>query len=199
MLNPAKDINTEDNILDGAIKSFLEYGIKRSTMTGIASYAKISPATLYRRYSSKDGLLSAVIQREALRFIDTVESQVDRTNPAREQIIDCFVAFTKTLSENKLLERLLTTEPEMLLPLLTTNALPLLTAGREYLAESIVRLQTEGQLPQFNAQEVAELMARLSLSLTLTTGGVINTSCEESARKFAQEHIIALLRLPTFE
>jgi AcrR family transcriptional regulator len=191
------DSTSDPAILDGAMSAFLDFGIRRASMNEIAKRAHISPATLYRRFANKTALVEAVVLREAREFVVAVDNRVDRAASAREQVVEGFVAFTVMLAGNRLLRRLLITEPETILPQLTIGAAPTLALGRAYLAETLRRLQEEEGLPRFDVDGVAEICARLALSLALTPDGIIPIDDEAAARKFADEHITALVRLPS--
>lgn len=182
-----------ERILDGALSAFLDFGMRRTSMAEIAKRAGLSPATLYRRFAQKQDLVAAVAIREARRFVQSVDARVDRSAPAGEQIVDGFVAFTSGLRENRLLRRQLETEPEDALPELTLRAGPFLALGRGYLAEHIRRLQADGELAPFDPEPMAEIFARLALSLVLTPDGVIPVDDPAAARRFAAEHLVPLL------
>ncbi|NMN95725.1 TetR/AcrR family transcriptional regulator [Antrihabitans stalactiti] len=182
-------------ILDGALAAFLDFGIKRTSMNEVAKRSGVSPATLYRRYSSKNAVVQAVGLREAVRFVEAVDARIDRSAPVEEQVTEGFVAFATTLANNRLLRRLLTTEPDVVLPFLTTNAGPLLAVGRAYLAADLRVMQQSGGLPEYDADYVAEILARLALSLALTPDGLIPIDDDAAARDFARAHIGALVRV----
>ena len=182
-------------ILDGALEAFLDFGIKRTSMNEVAKRSGVSPATLYRRYSSKNAVVQAVGLREAGRFVEAVDARIDRSAPIEEQVTEGFVAFATTLANNRLLRRLLTTEPDVVLPFLTTNAGPLLAVGRAYLAADLREMQATGGLPEYDADYVAEILARLALSLALTPDGLIPIDDDAAARDFARAHIGALVRV----
>lgn len=184
----------QPEILDGALSAFLEFGIRRTSMGEVAKRSKLSPATLYRRFAQKGDIIRAVAIREARRFIDEVDARIDQGASAEEQVVEGFVAFTQGVRRNKLLTRLLVTEPEFTLPLLTTEAGPFLALGRDYLAGITRRLQAEGKLQAYEAEPVAEILARLALSLVLTPDGLIPVDDVEAARSFARDHILALVR-----
>jgi AcrR family transcriptional regulator len=183
------------DLLDGALSAFLDFGIRRANMSEIARRAGISPATLYRRFAQKSDVVSAVGLREVRRFLGEVDKRVDIAATAEEQIVALFVGFLGGLRRNKLLTRLLDTEPEMVLPLLTVRGAPVLALGRDYLADVITRLQAAGALLDYDPLPVAELLARLALSLALTPQTTIPLHDDEAAREFARQHIVVLYRL----
>lgn len=182
-------------VLDGALSAFEEFGIRRSSMSEIARRAGISPATLYRRFAQKSDVVLAVGLREVRRFLAAVDAEVDSTLPAQEQIVALFVAFLSGLRRNKLLARLLDSEPETVLPALTVNGWPVLALGRDYLAAIIRRLQAEGAAEAYDPDPVAEMIARVALSMALTPHTGLPLDDEAAARAFAREHITLVYRL----
>lgn len=196
LLGGDPDSEGDPAILDGALDAFLDFGIKRTSMGEIAKRSGVSPATLYRRYASKSAVITAVGFREARRFVAEVDGRVDRSAPPRAQVTEGFVAFATTLAQNKLLRRLLVTEPDVTLPYLTTEAGPLLAVGRAYLAATLHDIQPENGMTDSEVQQVAEIFARLALSLALTPDGVIPLDDDAAARRFAESHLAGLVRIP---
>ncbi|MFE7799848.1 TetR/AcrR family transcriptional regulator [Nocardia sp. NPDC057440] len=186
-------------VLDAALLAFLDFGIKRTSMVEVARRCGLSLATLYRRFASKSDLIQAVGLRQARQFIDevdaTLQRQVDRDASAEDQIVELFVAFLNGLRGNKLLDRLLKTEPEIVLPYLTVKGAPVIEMGRDYLAEFITRLQGEGKLPDYDPEPLAEMIARTAVSLALTPQTVIPLGDDVAARKFARDHIVVSFRV----
>ncbi|AYF78380.1 TetR/AcrR family transcriptional regulator [Nocardia yunnanensis] len=184
-----------EQLLESALSAFLDFGIKRTSMGEIARRAGISPATLYRRFESKNDLVAAVGVREAQLFIAQIDERVRAANgtPGNEQMVEIFVAFIIQLANNKLLQRLLRTEPDTVLPRLTTEAGPILAVGRTYLAEKLRELQAAGDVPAFDADLVAEVLARLGQSLVLTPDGLIPLTDETAAREFARRTVLPMI------
>jgi len=182
-------------VLDGALSAFEEFGIRRSSMSVIAARAGISPATLYRRFAQKSDVVLAVGLREVRRFLAAVDAEVDAALPAEDQIVALFVAFLSGLRRNKLLARLLDTEPETVLPALTVNAAPVLMLGRDYLAAIIRRLQASGAAEEYDPEPVAEMIARVALSMALTPQTTLPLQDEAAAQAFARRHIAVVYRL----
>ncbi|MCX4096056.1 TetR/AcrR family transcriptional regulator [Nocardia sp. alder85J] len=181
-------------VLDAALLAFLDFGIKRTSMTEVARRGGLSLATLYRRFAGKSELVQAVGLWQARRFVEQVDAavqrQIDRDADAEDQIVELFIAFLDGLRRNRLLERLLATEPEIVLPYLTTRGAPVIELGRDYLAEFVTRLQAEGKLPHYDPLPIAEMVARTSLSLALTPQTVIPIDDDAAARRFARAHVV---------
>ncbi|MFJ1457837.1 TetR/AcrR family transcriptional regulator [Nocardia wallacei] len=192
--------NNQAQVLDAALLAFLDFGIKRTSMVEVARRGGLSLATLYRRFAGKSDLIQAVGLRQARQFIDQVDAavqrQIDRDASAEDQIVELFVAFLDGLRRNRLLDRLLKTEPEIVLPYLTVQGGPVIELGRDYLAEFIARLQAEGKLPQYDPQPLAEMIARSSLSMALTPQTVIPLDDDAALRRFARDHVVPGFRIP---
>jgi AcrR family transcriptional regulator len=194
----AAPVDTADRntVLDAALDAFIDFGVRRTSMGEIARRARLSPATLYRRFAQKSDLVQAVGLREVRRFLEAVDRRVDTTTSAEEQIVALFVSFAQGLRRHKLLQRVLATEPELVLPELTVRGGPVLELGRDYLAEFLRRLQDEGALPSYDPLPVAELMARVALTMALLPETRIPLGTDHAARRFARDHIAALCLLP---
>jgi AcrR family transcriptional regulator len=190
------DEPAQKSLLDAALNAFLDFGIKRTSMGEVARRAGLSVATMYRRFDQKSDLIQAVGLREVSRFIEAVDCQVDRTASAEEQITELFLGFTHGLRGNELLTRLLQTEPELVLPRLTIEGYPVIELGRDYLVEFIHRLQDEGKLPDYDATPVAEIIARVSLSMALTPQTSLPMNDDDAARRFVRQHIAVAFGLP---
>ncbi|WP_227983319.1 TetR/AcrR family transcriptional regulator [Nocardia spumae] len=182
-----------EQLLESALSAFLDFGIKRTSMGEIARRAGISPATLYRRFESKNDLVEAVSVREAQRFVTDIEQRVGSIADNEDQLVEIFVVFITSLAHNELLRRLLRTEPELILPRLTTEAGPILEVGRVYLADKLRGLPQADADPGFDADLIAEIMARLAQSLALTPDGLIPLSDEQAARAFARRTLLPMV------
>ena len=109
-------VDDRDPVLDAALAAFLDFGIRRTSMGEIARRAGISPATLYRRYAAKSDVVMAVGLREATRDIATIDARVDTSAPPEEQLTQMYLEVSRRVRGNKLLRRVLDTEPETVLP-----------------------------------------------------------------------------------
>ncbi|HEX9339412.1 MAG TPA: TetR/AcrR family transcriptional regulator [Pseudonocardiaceae bacterium] len=188
---PADD--TSRRVLDAALTAFLDFGIRRTSMNEIAKRAGLGVATVYRRYPQKDQLVEAVILREAGRFVAEVDRRVGTVSSATDIAVEGFVAVVVGIREHPLLRRLLVTEPEIVLPMLTLRGGPVLAVGRGYLAGVIRRLRADGAIPDCDPEPVAELLARIAHSLLLTPDGCIPGEDDEATRRFARSHVAPIL------
>ncbi len=129
------------------------------------------------------------------RLIEDVDAGLDPSAPADTQIVELSMACMREIRANALLQRLLATEPEVVLPLLTVQGGPVLELGRAYLAGRIrvlARCDAPPQ-PDVDADAVAELLARLTLSLALLPESRIPFDDDVALRAFARHHIVPML------
>lgn len=185
-----------DRALDGALDAFLDFGIRRASVNEISRRCGISPATLYRWYGSKDGIVAAVTVRETRRFLTELETHIDRDAPPEDQLAEVSVMVARRLRDQPLLRRLIETESEDILPRLTTHGWPIIRAGADYLTGHIERLMDEGALERFDPEPLAEILARVTHSLLLTPTTSLRLDDDDTIRSDARETFRWLLRLP---
>src|SRR3954452_8672716 len=187
---PPADATTE-RILAAALTQFENFGIRRTTMEDVARQARVSRVTVYRRFAQKERLVEAVILREAHRFFAELEAAVVRFDSVEDRIVEGFARTLAAAREQRLLNRLLDTEPELLLPHLTTEGGPVLAAGTAFLARQM-RIARSG-VPAHEMRAVAELVARLVLSFLLTPESGLALESPAEVRRFARRYVAPLM------
>ena len=181
----APDDPTRDRVLAAALAQFEDFGIRRTTMEDVARRAGLSRVTIYRRFPGKERLVEAVILGEAQRFFAELEAAVAGIDSAEERIVEAFAHTLAAAREQRLLNKLLHSEPEMLLPHLTVEGGPVIAAGTGFLAAQM--RQAGSRVADID--QTAEVVARLVLSYMLTPG--LETAAE--ARRFARRYIAPLM------
>ncbi|NLD78598.1 MAG: TetR/AcrR family transcriptional regulator [Acidimicrobiales bacterium] len=108
---------TRDRILQAGIEAAAIHGIARLTVGDVAKRAGVSRPTLYKHFKSKDALVAAAVEREADRMVKQVivAELPDEPHLALSAGISAVLRVTR---EHPLLDRLIRTEPESLLPLI---------------------------------------------------------------------------------
>lgn len=169
-------------MLEAARAAFLDFGIRRTSMGEIARRAAISPATLYRRYRTKDDLVAAIALQEARRFLVRLDRSIDTDAPLDEQLADGMVALARKFRDQPLLNRIKATEPESVLPRLTTDGAPLIEFGTAYLVDRVRRVQARGEYGPFDPEPLAEVITRVVHSLSLTRCETLPLADDEQLR-----------------
>jgi AcrR family transcriptional regulator len=180
-------------ILDAALRQFEVLGIAKSSVEDIAKRAKVARVTVYRRFPGKDAVVEAVLLRELHRFQADLTAAVAPFDDPEDQLVEGFVFTVRTIRSHRLLQRLLETEPEELLPHLTTNGAPFLEIGRAFLAARMASELDDGRAFE-ELVVAADIASRLVISYAITPGAPIDLDDPEAARDFARTHLVRILQ-----
>ena len=115
-------LDTRDAILDAAIESVSLFGLAKLSMSDVAGRAGLSRPTLYKHFGSKDALVAGVVEREAVVLVADILAAAEAHDDPGESLEAAVVAALRLTREHPLLDRIIRTEPESLLPFLTTDA-----------------------------------------------------------------------------
>ena len=188
---PTDDVGTR--ILDAAFEQFCLIGIRRSSMEDVARRAKVGRVTIYRRFESKDKLVSALLWRETRTAIAKVEAAVSTVANPEDRFVEGFLAGMHAIRHHPLIMGMLATEPETALPLLTVKASGGLELARTFMAQEIRRARADLGVPDVDSEQVAEIFARLTHSLVLTPASCLPLDDDERTREFARRHIVPMV------
>ena len=179
-----------ESIVDAALEEFLAYGLRRTNVDVVARRAGVSRATLYRRFDGKDALVQAVLVRESRRFFAGIASRGAR--PGRPRGSGWWRGSSWACGyarEDRLLNRLLASDAEALLPYLTTNGALVVAAARDFLVRQAPGEPVAGRTPA----GVAEVFVRLAISFTLLPQSAIPLDTDEEVRAFARAYLAPLM------
>ena len=180
-------------ILDAAFEQFCLVGIRRTSMEDIARRAKVGRVTIYRKFESNDKLVSALLWRETRAAIAKVEAAVNEVSDVEERFVEGFVVGMRAVRGHTLLLAMLATEPERALPMLTLEASSGLALARSFIAREIHRARKELGIPSADAEQIAEIFARLTHSLVLTPETCLPLDDNKRIREFARRHIVPMV------
>ncbi|MGH2676389.1 MAG: TetR/AcrR family transcriptional regulator [Actinomycetota bacterium] len=127
--------DTSSRILDAAFEAVATFGLSRLTVDDVARLAGLSRQTVYRYFDSRDALVVALVAREEEAFLEGVREAHARHPDLEEAMREAVLFCLRTAREHPLLDRLLASEPEVLLPYLTTRAGPVVARAREVIEE----------------------------------------------------------------
>jgi AcrR family transcriptional regulator len=184
-----------ERILDAAFDQFKTVGVRRSSIDDVARRAKVGRVTVFRRFESKDGLVRALLLREGQRLADEVDAAMAEIESVEDQIVEGFVRTLRAVQRHPLLTGMLAAEPETLLPLFTTDGAEALAVAREFLARH-VRIAHRRTGIKGDADQTAELLARIGISMLLTPATVLPLNDEKKAREFARRHLVPMVLGP---
>ncbi|GAA1669448.1 TetR/AcrR family transcriptional regulator [Fodinicola feengrottensis] len=189
------DDATAERILGAAFEQAEDFGLRRFTIDEVARRVGVSRVTVYRYFPKKDLLLNALLMRELRRFLTKVDAVLAAQSTPDAKLVEGLVFCLEFLRGHKVLNRLLRTEPELILPLLTVKAGDVLAAARGWIAGHIRAEIAAGRLalPDEDVEGVAELIARNVLSLVLTRDTVLPIDSPSGRRRIAELYLAPIV------
>jgi len=179
--------DTSTRILDAAFGCIHGVGLSRTTVEDVARAAGIARQTVYRYFPSKDNLILALVLREEEKFLDGVREAFASTSSNLQTTMEEALLFCLRFArEHPLLDRLLETDPEALLPFLTVRAAPVIGRARDVL---INLLTAKGIARDGLLEEAADAVVRVVISYALCPP---ERRPEEVARDLARTFTLAL-------
>jgi AcrR family transcriptional regulator len=155
-------VDTATRILDATLSTMADHGVGRLSLEDVARRAGLSRQTVYRYFPSKGDLLDATVLREEQVFIANMISAAGRHKELEPALRAAIEAAMRTGQAHVLLNRLLVTEPNSLVALVTTDRGPVLSAARRALEEILARWLPRG--PKARVGMAADAVARLLVS-----------------------------------
>jgi AcrR family transcriptional regulator len=181
--------DTRARIMLAAARHCEDVGLRRATMEDVARAAGLGRATLYRHFQSKDALVRAVILAETEAFFAALDNAIADCATDEDRLAEGFAFALHYVRAHALLNKLLRSEPETLLPYLV--------GGDELIAAAtdLVCARVHGEAGRSRqGRENAELLVRLVLSLALTPASGLGVSDHDGAITFARRHLVPSLR-----
>ncbi len=177
----AVTLGARDRIVEAAAAITTESGWSAVTMNKVATRAGVSRQTVYNEMGSKPGLGQAMVLRELDRFLAAVEEELDRYDDLVEAIRAAAERILVMARENRLLDAVLASahgvvsrgEPgsdNELLPFLTTDAAPLITAATAVIAGRLPLRFPDTGLTDHEAEVAIDSVVRLVLSHVMQPG-----------------------------
>ncbi len=149
-------------LLDAALETAAIHGLAKLSVGDVARRAGLSRQTLYKHFPSRDALVAETILREARRMTDQIVAAANAETDPERSLEVAILATLRMARDHPLLDRLVRTEPEALLPFLVADGGVVGTAVRATV-EAIVDEKVPG-LPPVTLRRVADMVSRLLIS-----------------------------------
>jgi AcrR family transcriptional regulator len=185
-----------ERILEAAYACFARFGLGKTTVEDVVKESGVSRATVYRVFpGGKDQLLREVVAWEMGRFFGALAEAVVGAPDFATLVEDGLLFAHRAVGEHVVLQKILVTEPERLLPLLTTEQDRPLRFITGYLVPFLEREERAGRLrPGLDQELAADFVARMVLSLIGSDGAVIEDPV--ARRRLVREQLLAGVLTP---
>ena len=104
-------------ILDAAVVEFERHGLRRVALEDVARRAGVSRTTIYRRFSNKDELVAAVVERENVALFADIAAELKQAGPQSNYYVEAFTLSILRFRRHRVLNRMMTDEPALVLEL----------------------------------------------------------------------------------
>ena len=163
---PGDESEARARLCDATLRCIARMGLPKTSMSDIAKEAGVTRPTLYRYFSSKTSAFIAAIDGVALEFAHAVAKHVLRFDTVEERIIEMIVFVVKKFPRHKYLSLALDPECSLVLRERAFSEERPRELSRIVIAP-VVELRPDLR-PE--AEEIAEVMSRLAISLILFPG-----------------------------
>lgn len=164
----AAPASARDRLLEAGYACVARYGLVKTTVDDVAREARLSRATVYRHFpGGKDQLVRDVITWEINRFFSRLAAAVEGAPDFASLLEEALVFAHQAIEDHAVLQKILETEPDRLLPQLTVESRRLIDLIKLFLSPY---LATEPIPEGLSVDDVAEHIARLMLSFIAAQG-----------------------------
>ncbi len=140
-------------ILDAAVVEFQQHGFGRVALDDVARRAGVSRTTIYRRFTGRDELVAAVIDRENAVLFANIAEELKTRRPQSNYYVEAFTLSIVRFRQHRVLSRMLADEPGLMLELAHQHWEP----GVERMAAALRVIFPDGFAERIGADAVDEL------------------------------------------
>jgi AcrR family transcriptional regulator len=146
-----------EQIIDGAIKRFIHFGIGKTTMNDIAEDLSVSKPSLYYYFPDKKHLIIGVIERVFHDFFELIKKKYNPDQPL-EEILFNTIDVRNTFFQKYYMLRITEGIPDLLNDDVIKGKLQALKGSeKEFFAEIFSQAKTKGEIEHDDTAHVAEL------------------------------------------
>ncbi|HVW33294.1 MAG TPA: TetR/AcrR family transcriptional regulator [Acidimicrobiia bacterium] len=189
--------SVRERVLEGALVCVGRYGLARTTVDDVAQASGVSRATIYRHFpGGREQIVKETVAWEQGRFFSRLGEAVAGAPDLCVLIENTLLFARKALAEHAIFQRVVETEPDRLLPLLTVEAHRILPVIAGFLVPYVERECAEGRLrPGADPARTADYLARMVLSC-IGASGVYDLDDPAEVRLLVREQLLAGVLAP---
>ena len=160
--------DTRQRIVEAAYACVARRGVAKTTIEDVAKEAGMSRATVYRTFpGGRDEVINATVAWATLDFFARLYERI-RGAESLEEVMERGIMFAhRSIVEHEVLQRVMQTEPDKLLPILTVESIRI----REGIVTVLSPyLQERGLAVGVDLHDAADFLARMVLSYISAPG-----------------------------
>ena len=165
-------LTLRDRLLAATYRCVSRFGLGKTTIEDVAKESGLSRATIYRQFpGGRDELLLETVGWELANYFTDLGDHV-RDAPDLAELLERGLAYAhRSVADHVVLRKILDTEPERLLPLLTVESAKIMPFIADFLYPYLVREADAGRLRAgVDVDGAAEYLARCILMLINAPG-----------------------------
>ncbi|GAA0511890.1 TetR family transcriptional regulator [Saccharopolyspora subtropica] len=157
------------DLLRAARDCVLAHGVRRTTLTEIARRAGVSRMTLYRRFPDVGSVVTALITAEFGEILRQARAEAT-SGTVRHRLVSATAHGVRLLQSAPLLQRVLETDAELLLPYLVERLGSTQLAAEGFLREYVVQGHADGSIRPGDPDVQARALLLLAQSFVVSIG-----------------------------
>jgi len=164
--------NLRERVLEGSLACVGRYGMAKTTVDDVARASGVSRASIYRYFpDGKEQLLRETVAWEMGRFFLRLGQAVAGSPDLATLVGDALTFAHRAVLNHEVLQKVVVTEPDRLLPMITVESERGLRMISGFLMPYLERERLEGRLrPGVDAAGAADYLARMFLSYSNAPG-----------------------------
>jgi AcrR family transcriptional regulator len=189
-----RSVDTRTRILEAAVACVERWGLAKTTLEDVATEAGLSRATLYRWFEGgRDQLITETVAWETGRFMTRLVEVIEAQTSLEDKLVEGLVFGHQAVHDHLLLQRILSSEPELFLTEFHSTVPVLDELARDYLVQQLGHEQLR---PGVDVDWAAEYLSRLFLSY-LGSHGRWDLSDHDQVRRLVRTQLLAGVVVPT--
>jgi AcrR family transcriptional regulator len=190
-VSPA-DLTARERLLEAAYACVARFGLGKTTIDDVAKVSGLSRASIYRQFpGGRDQLMREVVAWETGRFFGRLAEAIAGAPDFATLLEEALVFAHRAVQEHAVLQKVLVTEPERLVPLITVQADRILHFITGFLVPYLEREERAGRLREgIDTERAADYVGRLLLSY-VNAQGAWDLTDREQVRLLVREEVLA--------
>ncbi len=181
---------TIERLLQATFACVARYGIAKTTVEDVAREAGISRATVYRQFpGGKDQLIGDTIRWEATRFFADLAVAIEHAPDFMTTLEEAIVFARDALGQHAVFQKVLETEPDLLLPQLSVDDQRIRALVATFL-KTHLEPEAARLTPGLTVDQVADHVARLLMSF-FNSQGSWDLTDRDDVRRVVRTELLA--------